>query len=69
MTEEELEKVLIELNKVCSKLGWILAYDVSEDYVSGFVIGNQEYVETLVFSLDGEYEVEYPDTDPEGMIH
>lgn len=62
------EQCIDELRQVCTALGWVIGLDESEDgiYVSGLVIGTEEYVEGILDQL--EEKDNYAIYDTKGII-
>lgn len=65
-TKEKLEKMLKILNDAATELDWALSYISDEDdIIKGLIVGDVDYVGTILESLgaDGEHEIFIPETE------
>lgn len=52
--ERTPETILEEIRTLCEELGWEVGVDISEEEISGAVIGIQEYVQSVILQLSEE---------------
>lgn len=61
MDEEEktAEEYVIDIQKACASLGWVIAMNGHKDGVKGLVIGRADYINEIVDQLENheEYEI------------
>jgi hypothetical protein len=57
MDKEEMEMALETIYTACEVLGWDIALKEGENFIAGFVIGVNPYVEDVLDHLEDEYEI------------